>query len=54
MSDEETQLFPDIQSKESLVYKHVTQEKWEKLCNHKTETCGFTLAQVRMLSYLFH
>jgi len=28
-----------------LVAKHVTPEKWEKLCDHKTATSGFTLKQ---------
>jgi protein-arginine kinase len=37
--------FPEILSKKSLVYKHVTKEKWEKYCEHKTKTCGFTLGQ---------
>merc|ERR1719209_2385360 len=37
--------FPDIQSKHSLVAKHVTKEKWEKLKNVKTKTSGFTLAK---------
>jgi len=35
--------FPEIKSTHSLVAKHVTPEKWEKLCEHKTETSGFTL-----------
>merc|ERR1719419_1138119 len=36
---------PNIQSKHSLVAKHVTQDKWEKLKGIKTKTCGFTLAK---------
>jgi len=42
---EESQTFPTIQSKDSLVAKHVTEEVWNKLVNNKTETCGFTLAK---------
>merc|ERR1712235_143535 len=37
--------FPDIQSKHSLVAKHVTKDKWEKLKDVKTKTSGFTLAK---------
>jgi len=37
--------FPNIQSTHSLVAKHVTKEKWEKLGGLKTETTGFTLGQ---------
>ncbi|MBT8926694.1 hypothetical protein ACXO1I_09485, partial [Lactobacillus delbrueckii subsp. bulgaricus] len=37
--------FPDIKSKHSLVAKHVTKERWEKLSGHKTATSGFTLKQ---------
>merc|ERR1719334_1591061 len=37
--------FPVIQSKHSLVAKHVTKEKWDKLCGIKTKTSGFTLAK---------
>jgi len=37
--------FPTIQSKHSLVAKHVTKEKWEKLGGIKTDTTGFTLGQ---------
>merc|ERR1712223_1280027 len=35
--------FPIIKSKHSLVAKHVTKDKWEKLKNIKTKTSGFTL-----------
>merc|ERR1712008_667633 len=35
--------FPIIKSKHSLVAKHVTREKWDKLKNIKTKTSGFTL-----------
>ena len=38
--------FPEIKSAHSLVAKHVTPEKWEKLAEHKTATSGFTLAKV--------
>merc|ERR1712020_195551 len=37
--------FPTIKSEHSLVAKHVTKEKWDKLSGHKTATSGFTLAQ---------
>jgi len=37
--------FPEIKSTGSLVAKHVTKEKWEKLSGHTTTTSGFTLAQ---------
>jgi len=37
--------FPEIQSTHSLVAKHVTEEKWKKLCGIETKTSGFTLAK---------
>merc|ERR1712042_298489 len=37
--------FPEIRSKHSLVAKHVTKEKWDKLKDIKTKTSGFTLAK---------
>jgi len=37
--------FPEIKSTHSLVAKHVTKEKWDKLADHKTATSGFTLAK---------
>ncbi|XP_068245662.1 arginine kinase-like [Palaemon carinicauda] len=37
--------FPNIQSAHSLVAKHVTKERWDKLSGHKTATSGFTLRQ---------
>merc|ERR1719228_2466379 len=37
--------FPYIRSQHSLVAKHVTKEKWDKLCKIKTKTAGFTLAK---------
>merc|ERR1712012_1386178 len=37
--------FPNIQSTHSLVAKHVTKDKWEKLKGIKTKTSGFTLIQ---------
>jgi len=37
--------FPDIKSKHSLVAKHVTKEKWDKLGPITTKTSGFTLAK---------
>lgn len=39
------QPFPDIKSKHSLVAKHVTEEKWNKLSDIVTKTSGFTLAK---------
>jgi len=37
--------FPEIKSTHSLVAKHVTPEKWEKLSGIVTKTSGFTLAK---------
>jgi len=37
--------FPTIQSTKSLVAKHVTPEKWDKLSSHVTATSKFTLAK---------
>ena len=37
--------FPEIKSKNSLVAKHVTKEKWERLKGHVTKHSGFTLAK---------
>merc|ERR1711962_903791 len=37
--------FPEIKSTHSLVAKHVTKEKWDKLGDHVTKTSGFTLAK---------
>merc|ERR1712113_742413 len=37
--------FPTIKSVNSLVAKHVTKERWDKLSSVKTATSGFTLAQ---------
>merc|ERR1719336_2619362 len=37
--------FPNIASKHSLVAKHVTKEKWDKLHKIVTKTSGFTLAK---------
>ena len=44
--------FPEIKSKHSLIAKHVTKDKWKKLSDQKTQTCGFTLSQVKLLSAL--
>merc|ERR1711892_807271 len=35
--------FPVIKSTGSLVATHVTKERWDKLKNVETKTCGFTL-----------
>ena len=37
--------FPNIKSSHSLVAKHVTKEKWDKLKDITTKTSGFTLAK---------
>merc|ERR1712019_170840 len=37
--------FPEIKSKHSLVAKHVTEDKWNKLGDHVTATSQFTLAK---------
>merc|ERR1712025_1153465 len=37
--------FPEIKSNHSLVAKHVTKEKWDKLSGIVTKTSGFTLAK---------
>jgi len=37
--------FPVIQSKHSLVAKHVTKERWDSVKDIETKTCGFTLAK---------
>jgi len=37
--------FPEIKSKHSLVAKHVTKERWDKVKDIKTATCGFTIAK---------
>merc|ERR1712186_101471 len=37
--------FPVIKSTHSLVAKHVTKERWDKVKDIQTKTCGFTLAK---------
>merc|ERR1712183_1142996 len=37
--------FPVIKSTHSLVAKHVTKERWDKVKAIETKTCGFTLAK---------
>ena len=37
--------FPTIKSAHSLVAKHVTKERWDKVKDIETKTCGFTLAK---------
>merc|ERR1712115_634709 len=37
--------FPVIQSTHSLVAKHVTKERWDKVKDIETKTCGFTIAK---------
>merc|ERR1711899_589369 len=45
--------FPIIKSKHSLVAKHVTKDKWDKLKNIKTKTSGFTLYKAIAVSVEF-
>jgi len=40
-----TPAFPVVRSKHSLVAKHMTEDKWQKLGGLKTATSGFTLQQ---------
>merc|ERR1711997_1112865 len=37
--------FPTIKSTHSLVAKHVTKERWDKVKDIETKTCGFTLSK---------
>merc|ERR1712088_65974 len=37
--------FPVVKSAHSLVAKHVTKERWDKVKDIETKTCGFTLAK---------
>merc|ERR1712226_963905 len=37
--------FPTIKSTHSLVAKHVTKERWDKVKDIKTKTCDFTIAK---------
>merc|ERR1711971_476998 len=37
--------FPVIKSAHSLVAKHVTKERWDKVKDIETKTCGFTIAK---------
>merc|ERR1712154_211941 len=37
--------FPVIKSTHSLVAKHVTKERWDKVQDIETKTCGFTIAK---------
>ena len=37
--------FPVIKSKRSLVTKHVTKERWDKVKDIETKTCGFTISK---------
>ena len=45
--------FREVKSKHRLLAKHVTEDEQKKLSNHKTETCGLTLAQVKSFSTLY-
>lgn len=44
---------PEIKSKHSLVFKHLTPEMWAKLKDHKTATSGVTLEQCIACSIAF-
>merc|ERR1719245_2476078 len=46
--------FPNIQSTHSLVAKHVTKAKWEKLKGIQTKTSGFTLAKAIACAVTFN
>merc|ERR1711963_961969 len=37
--------FPTIKSAHSLVAKHVTKERWDKVKDIETKTCGFTIVK---------
>merc|ERR1712123_273425 len=37
--------FPVIKSEHSLVKKHVTKERWDRVKDISTKTCGFTIAK---------
>merc|ERR1711892_158624 len=37
--------FPIIKSEHSLVKKHVTKERWDRVKDISTKTCGFTIAK---------
>merc|ERR1711921_17983 len=37
--------FPTIKSAHSLVAKHVTKQRWDKVKDIKTKTCDFTIAK---------
>lgn len=44
---------PEIKSKHSLVFKHLTPEIWEKYAKVKTKTCGFTIQQAAACAIKF-
>merc|ERR1719410_1754087 len=46
--------FPLIRSSHSLVAKHVTKDKWDKLKDIKTKTSGFTLAKAIACAVTFN
>jgi len=37
--------YPEIKSKHSLVKKYVTEDIWNLLKDHRTETCGYSLKE---------
>merc|ERR1712128_386213 len=42
--------FPTIKSTHSLVKKHVTKERWDRVKDIETKTCGFTMESALMPS----
>lgn len=53
MATEEKSEMPEIKSKHSLVFKHLTPEMWAKYKDHKTATAGVTLEQCIACSIAF-
>jgi len=52
-AEESKQDMPEIKSKHSLVFKHLTPELWSKYKDHKTATAGVTLEQCIACSIAF-
>merc|ERR1712106_154981 len=46
-------VMPEIKSKQSLVAKHVTAERWRALAELKTETSGFSLHKAIACAVMF-
>jgi len=51
--DDQKSDMPEIKSKHSLVFKHLTPEMWAKYKDHKTKTAGVTLEQCIACSIAF-